>query len=81
MKVNKNIYIFAQDPNFITENENLLSKYNPNKNKPIFKDFIIALIENRAQEIGIAIYNIQNGCFLISQVFIAIHFYFYSYLL
>lgn len=58
------------------ENENLLSKYNPNKNKAIFKDFIIALIENRAQEIGLAIYNIQNGCFLISQVLLIILFIF-----
>lgn len=32
------------------------------------KDFLVALIENRAQEVGLSIYNVQNGCFLVSQV-------------
>ena len=50
----------------ILETENLVSKYHKPSNG--MKDFLVALIENRAQEVGLAIYNVQNGCFLVSQV-------------
>ncbi len=50
------------------DSEQLFSKYEKIKNAPENKEYIITLVENRAQEVGLAAYNINTSCFLISQV-------------